>query len=115
MLITGVVHVVAPLDDAVCFTLPDAQPAGVGLIWTQLVCDVQPVPVEFALDQPDVNAGHAVHDAIPELDAYVQLGHFVAVVAAAGQYVPAGHVVHVAAAFAGVGLYVPAAHGVQTA
>ena len=94
MLITGVVHVVAPLDVAVCFTLPDAQPAGVGLIWTQLVYDVQPVPVESALDQSDVNVGHAVHDAIPELGAYVQFAHFVVVVADAGQYDPAGHIVH---------------------
>lgn len=94
MLTTDVAHVVAPLDAAVCLILPDTQPAGVGLIWTQLVYDVQPVPVEFALDQPDVNVGHAVHDAIPEFGAYVQFAHFVVVVADAGQYDPAGHIVH---------------------
>ena len=94
MLTTDDAHVVASSDAAVCFILPDAQPAGVGLIWTQLVCDVQPVPVESALDQSDVNVGHAVHDAIPELGAYVQFAHFVVVVADAGQYDPAGHIVH---------------------
>ena len=94
MLIVNSPHVVAPSDAAVRWLLPDAQPAGVGLIWTQLVCDVQPVPVEFALVQPDVNAGQAVHDAIPVRGAYVQFAHFVVVVADAGQYDPAGHIVH---------------------
>ena len=87
-------HVVAPLDAATCLLLPDAQPAGVGLIWTQLVCELHPVPVEFALVQPDVRTGHALHDAIPALAAYVQFTHVVGAVADAAQDEPAGHIVH---------------------
>lgn len=93
VLTTDAAHVVAPLDAAVCLILPDAQPAGVGLVWTQLVCDFQPVPVESALAQPLVSAGHAVHDDIPVLAAYVQFAHVVGAVADAAQDEPAGQIV----------------------
>ena len=86
-------HVFAPLDAATCFRLPPAQFAGVGLICTQLVCDFQPVPVESALVQLLVSAGHAVHDDIPVLAAYVQFAHGVGAVADATQDEPVGQIV----------------------